>query len=173
MLGSLEFVRWNACVHRLDLCLYSHPKEFFGGVGRGREGRGGRPMESEPIVTPREKSPLPEKKCPQRRIEPPTLHQAGQRAQHITNELFRPRDLGLNPAFPVRLLPGRVIPVTFTLVLQWQPCQALGVSGSALALVSPVSVYGDWVSSKFDLQGVSVALYREVLTRMVYLKHDI
>ena len=42
-----ESVRWNACVHRLDLGLYSHPKEF------GR-------IESEPMLTQREKSPLPE-----------------------------------------------------------------------------------------------------------------
>ena len=28
--GSFESVRWNACVHRLDLGLYSHPKEFRG-----------------------------------------------------------------------------------------------------------------------------------------------
>ena len=34
-------------MHRLDLGLYSHPKEFFGG------------MEFEPMLTPREKSPLP------------------------------------------------------------------------------------------------------------------
>ena len=33
-----------------------------------------------PMLTPREKSPLPEKKSPQRRNEPTTLHQAGQRA---------------------------------------------------------------------------------------------
>ena len=26
--GSFESVRWNACVHRLALGLYSHPKEF-------------------------------------------------------------------------------------------------------------------------------------------------
>ena len=31
-----------------------------------------------PMLTPREKSPLPEKKSPQRRNEPTTLHQAGQ-----------------------------------------------------------------------------------------------
>ena len=30
MSGSFESVRWNACVHRLDLGLYSHLKEFFG-----------------------------------------------------------------------------------------------------------------------------------------------
>ena len=34
-------------MHRLDLGLHSHPKEFFG-------------MEFEPLLTPREKSPLPE-----------------------------------------------------------------------------------------------------------------
>ena len=45
--GSFESVRWNACMHRLDLRLYSHPKEFWG-------------MESEPMLTPREKSPLME-----------------------------------------------------------------------------------------------------------------
>ena len=36
-------------MHRLDLGLYSHLKEFFGG------------MESEAMLTPREKSPLPDK----------------------------------------------------------------------------------------------------------------
>ena len=41
------------------------------------------------MLTPREKSPLPEK-ISQVRIEPTTLHNAGQRAQHTTNELFRP-----------------------------------------------------------------------------------
>ena len=30
MSGSFESVRWNACVHRLDLGLYSHPKELLG-----------------------------------------------------------------------------------------------------------------------------------------------
>ena len=70
--GSFESVQWNACVHRLDLGLYSHPKEVFEG------------MESEAVLTPREKSPLPEKFL-QRRIEPMTLHQAGQQAQLATN----------------------------------------------------------------------------------------
>ena len=55
--GSFESVRWNACVHRLDLGLYSHPKEFGG--------------EFEPMLTPREKIPST-RKCPQRRIEPAT-----------------------------------------------------------------------------------------------------
>ena len=30
MSGSFECIRWNACVHRLDLGLYSHPNEFWG-----------------------------------------------------------------------------------------------------------------------------------------------
>ena len=30
MSGSFESMQWNACVHRLDLGLYSHPKEFLG-----------------------------------------------------------------------------------------------------------------------------------------------
>ena len=30
MSGPFESVRWNACVHRLDLDLYSHPEEFGG-----------------------------------------------------------------------------------------------------------------------------------------------
>ena len=69
MSASSESVRWNACAHRLDLGIYSHPKEFgvffaffcfcfcflffffWGGGGVG--------MESEPML--REKSPLPEK----------------------------------------------------------------------------------------------------------------
>ena len=33
MSGSFESVRWNACVHRVDLGLYSHPKEFLGNGG--------------------------------------------------------------------------------------------------------------------------------------------
>ena len=43
-----------------------------------------------------------------------------------------------------------------TLVLQWLPCQAPGVIGSALGLVGPVSVYcvTGW-DGKFDLQLLS------------------
>ena len=52
-------------------------------------GGGGGVMESEPMLIPREKSPLPEN-FPQRRMEPTTLQRARQRAKHTTNELFRP-----------------------------------------------------------------------------------
>ena len=41
------------------------------------------------------------------------------------------------------LVPGRVIPVTSKLALQWLPCQAPGVIRSVLGLVGPVSVYCD------------------------------
>ena len=37
---------WNACVHNLDLGLHSHPKDLYG-------------MESEPMLTPKEKSWMP------------------------------------------------------------------------------------------------------------------
>ena len=43
------------------------------------------------------------------------------------------------------IFPGRVIPVTSKLTLQWLPCQAPGVTWSALGLVGPVFVYRDWV----------------------------
>ena len=32
MPGLMESVQWNACMHRLDLGLYSHLKEFVGNV---------------------------------------------------------------------------------------------------------------------------------------------
>ena len=48
MSGSFESVRWNACIHRLDLGLYSHPKEFWGSGVRTH-------------VSSKGKIPLPEK----------------------------------------------------------------------------------------------------------------
>ena len=70
--GSFESVRWNACVHRLDLGLYSHPKEFWGnGVWTHVNSKGKIPSTG---------------KCPQRSIEPATLWQ---RAQALPTELFR------------------------------------------------------------------------------------
>ena len=44
------------------------------------------------MLTPRENPLYWKKNSPQRKIEPMTLHQAGQRAQHTTNELYRPLD---------------------------------------------------------------------------------
>ena len=42
MSGSFESVRWNACVHRLDLSYSQSTERVFG----------------EPMLTPKEKSPL-------------------------------------------------------------------------------------------------------------------
>ena len=55
MSGSFESMRWNACVHTLDLGLYSHPKEFLGNGVRTHVN-------------------LFWKSSPQGRIEPTTLH---------------------------------------------------------------------------------------------------
>ena len=67
--GSFESVRWNACQHRLDLGLYSHPKEFIGNGVRTH-------------VNSQGKNPLPGN---QRWIEPMTLHEAQQQAPYTTN----------------------------------------------------------------------------------------
>ena len=67
--GSFVSVRWNASVHRLDLGVYSHPQEFFGNGVRTH-------------VNSKGKFPLPEA---QRRVEPATLHDAVQPAQHTTD----------------------------------------------------------------------------------------
>ena len=61
-------------MHRLDLGLYFHPKEFWG------------EWSLNPHVNSRGKIPSTGK-CPQRRIEPATLWTA---SPNTTNELFRP-----------------------------------------------------------------------------------
>ena len=43
---------------------------------------------------------------------------------------------------------GQVIAVILKLALQWLPSQVPDIIGSALELVSPVSVYCDWVRWK-------------------------
>ena len=75
--GSNESGRWNAYVHRLDLGLYSPPKEFLGKGVRTH-------------VNSKGKIPSTGKHSLQRGMEPTMLHQAGQQAQHTTNELFQP-----------------------------------------------------------------------------------
>ena len=76
--GSLECVQWNASVHKLDLGLYSHPKECWGNGVRTHINSNGT-------------NPLYHENSTQRRIEPTTLHPAGQWAQHTINELFLPQ----------------------------------------------------------------------------------
>ena len=69
MVGPFESVQWSACMHRLDLNLCSHPKEFGGNGVRTHVNSMGK------------KSPVPDA---QRRIKPTTLHHANQQAQHTT-----------------------------------------------------------------------------------------
>ena len=45
-----------------------------------------------------------------------------------------------DPGFESRIFRGRVISVTSKLALQWLPCQATDLIGSALGLVGTVSV---------------------------------
>ena len=63
MSGLFECVRWNACVHKLDLGLYSHPREFLGNGVRTH-------------VNSMGKFSLYGKNSPQRTIEPMPLHHA-------------------------------------------------------------------------------------------------
>ena len=74
---SFESVRWNACLHRLDLGLYSHPKEFWGnGVWTHVNSKG--------------KIPSTEN-VPRGGSNP---RRCGQRAQALPTELFRPPKWG-------------------------------------------------------------------------------
>ena len=77
------------------------------------------------------------------------VHSTNGRLVGLAVKAVAPRaaNLGSNTAFGVDLLLAGVIPVTATLALQWLSCQASGVTGSALGLVGPVSVYCDWVRS--------------------------
>ena len=57
--------------------------------------------------------------------------------------------LSCSPGFDSRLSSGDFSGSGHTgdskMALQWLPCQAPGVIGSALGVVGPVSVYCDWV----------------------------
>ena len=70
-------------------CAKTRPRFIlsFERVSGGWGGEGG--IESEPMLTSREKSPLLEENSPQKRIESTRLRQQGQRAQHTASELFR------------------------------------------------------------------------------------
>ena len=69
MSESFESVRWNACVLRLDLGVYSHLKESLGNGVR-------------PHVNSKGKSPLLEA---QRSVKSAMLSKAGQQTQHTTD----------------------------------------------------------------------------------------
>ena len=104
-------------------------------------------MEFEPMLSPREKSPLPEnvpKGGSNRR-------RCGQRAQALPTELFRPRSR-FDSRFRSGDFPNRVMPVTYKSALHWLPCQAPGVIGSALELVGSMSVYQSHITQHTRLQ---------------------
>ena len=71
-----------------------------------------------------------------------------------------------------RFFRGRVIPVTYKLALQWLPCQAPGVIGSALSLVGPVSVYCDWVRWKV-WSATSISVWQRVKLSVQIRPRDI
>ena len=157
MSGSYDSMQWNACVHRLDLSLYSHPKEFW---GNGLD----------LVLTPRGKSPLPEKKILLRGWWNPrsTLHAAELRARHTSKELFRPQ-CGVKRRLPVCPKPrGRVDglmgrprqdeSVSSTLLVpdQHLPAQAPSLGGplvivSAVCHLSLVSPFTSSLASPFFL----------------------
>ena len=59
---------------------------------------------------------------------------------------YRAVDVGSSPTLVADLFPGQVLPVTYiVLTLLWLPCQAPGVTLSALGLVGPVLMYCDWM----------------------------
>ena len=60
----------------------------------------------------------------------------------------RAEDPGFESTLAAGFFRGRVMPVTQKLALQWLPCQAPGVIGSAVGLIGQVSVYCDWVRWK-------------------------
>ena len=73
-----------------------------------------------------------------------------------------------DPGFESCLLQGRVMPVTWKLALQWLPWEAPGIIGSVLGLVSPVSVFCDWVRQKvWSATSVSVWQHENCLSRSV------
>ena len=68
---TVESARWNACVHRLDLGLYSHPKEFGGnGVRTHVNSKGKIPSTGKKILLKGGSSP---RRCIKQDSEPNTL----------------------------------------------------------------------------------------------------
>ena len=51
--GSFESMQWNACVHRLDLGLCSHPKEFWRNGARNHVNSKGKMTYAGPVCTTR------------------------------------------------------------------------------------------------------------------------
>ena len=91
--GSFESMQWSACVTRLDLGVYSHPKVLGNGVRTHVNSKGKIPSTRKNLL----RGGSNPRYCIKQDSEPNTLpvsysgpHQAGQPAQHTTSELFRP-----------------------------------------------------------------------------------
>ena len=85
MSRSLESVRWNACVHRLDLGLCSYPKEFWGEWSPNLcLLQGKNPLYRKIILV---RGGWNQRRCIKQDSEPNTL----------PAELFRPLKLQINP----------------------------------------------------------------------------
>ena len=67
---SFESVRWHACVHRLDLGLYSHPKEFLQNGDRTHVNSKGKIPSTEKILLRGGTNP---RRCIKQDSEPNTL----------------------------------------------------------------------------------------------------
>ena len=101
MSGSFESMRWNACVHRLDLGLYSHPKVRTHVNSKGKKTR----LPQTPLPPPPKKKQTKTKQKPTTTKNKNKTKQTnlsseedrtygaastGQRVQHTSSELFRP-----------------------------------------------------------------------------------
>ena len=86
--GSFESVRWNACAHRLTRPRFTLSSERVWGEWSSN------PCELQ------DTNPCYQKSSPQRSIEPMTLHQAGQWAEHTTDwAILGPVGMGIEPHF--------------------------------------------------------------------------
>ena len=121
-----------------------------GGGGGGVGGGGGEEEEEEGVRSAKERSiSAVNEACRQRIQVIQTSKRSSGRIASLALWLRRPpRERQSRVQFPLSCLglcPGRVIPVTSKLMVQWLPSQAHVDIGSALRLVGPVSEHGDWV----------------------------
>ena len=108
-----------------------------------------------------------EKICDRKKIFPPCKERTWPPYLQLWHPPWEWKIRDSNPT-SARIFPGRVIPVTSELALWWLPCQAPGITGSALGLVGPVSVYCDWERWKvWSATSVSVWQHVNCLSRSV------
>ena len=85
MSGSFDSLRWNVCVHILDLGLYSHPKDFCGNGVRTHVNSKGKIPSTRTILL---RGGLNPRRCIKQDNEPNAL----------PTELFRPQTCDPSPA---------------------------------------------------------------------------